>query len=65
MYRIKIDRSRCIGCLTCVTACVVSHETESTDAGADLLPPLRAAGVCIYLYDRSHEKEPKDRLCGV
>ena len=32
MYRIKIDRSKCIGCLTCVTACVVSHETESTDA---------------------------------
>ena len=32
MKRIKIDRSRCIGCLTCVTACVVSHETESGDA---------------------------------
>ena len=32
MYRIRIDRSRCIGCLTCVTACVVSHETESGDA---------------------------------
>ncbi len=28
MYRIKIDRSRCIGCLTCVTACVVSHESN-------------------------------------
>lgn len=26
MKRIKIDRSKCIGCLTCVTACVVSHE---------------------------------------
>ena len=32
MKRIKIDRSRCIGCLTCVTACVVSHQTESGDA---------------------------------
>ena len=32
MYRIRIDRERCIGCLTCVTACVVSHETESGDA---------------------------------
>jgi carbon-monoxide dehydrogenase iron sulfur subunit len=28
MERIKIDRSRCIGCLTCVTACVVSHESD-------------------------------------
>lgn len=28
MYRIKIDRKRCIGCLTCVTACVVSHESD-------------------------------------
>lgn len=28
MHRIKIDRSRCIGCLTCVTACVVSHESN-------------------------------------
>lgn len=27
MQRIKIDRSKCIGCLTCVTACVVSHES--------------------------------------
>lgn len=27
MQRIKIDRTRCIGCLTCVTACVVSHES--------------------------------------
>ena len=32
MYRIRIDRDRCIGCLTCVTACVVSHQTESGDA---------------------------------
>lgn len=26
MKRIKIDRSKCIGCLTCVTACMTSHE---------------------------------------
>ncbi len=25
MIRIKIDRDKCIGCLTCVTACSVSH----------------------------------------
>ena len=32
MKRIKIDRSKCIGCLTCVTACVVSHGSESGDS---------------------------------
>lgn len=32
MYRIKIDRNLCIGCLTCVTACVVTGETESGDS---------------------------------
>lgn len=26
MKRIKIDRSKCIGCLTCVTACIISHD---------------------------------------
>ena len=26
MKRIKIDRKKCIGCLTCVTACMVSHD---------------------------------------
>ncbi len=25
LKRIKIDRNRCIGCLTCTTACIVSH----------------------------------------
>lgn len=25
MKRIKIDRKKCIGCLTCVTGCTVSH----------------------------------------
>lgn len=28
MKRIHIDRSKCISCLTCVTACVVSHNGE-------------------------------------
>lgn len=28
MNRIKIDRSKCISCLTCVTACVVAHGGE-------------------------------------
>lgn len=27
MKRIRIDRKKCIGCLTCVTACIVSHES--------------------------------------
>lgn len=32
MKKIKINRDKCIGCLTCVTACVVSHESESSDS---------------------------------
>lgn len=32
MKRIRIDRSKCIGCLTCVTACIVSHNScDSND----------------------------------
>ncbi|MGL5417722.1 MAG: 4Fe-4S dicluster domain-containing protein [Clostridium sp.] len=30
MKRIKIDRNKCIGCLTCTSACIVSHDTEET-----------------------------------
>lgn len=30
MYRIKIDRSRCIGCLMCVTSCRISHDTDDS-----------------------------------
>ena len=30
MKRIKIDRSKCVGCLTCTTACIVSHNSEDS-----------------------------------
>lgn len=30
MKRIKIDRKKCVGCLTCTTACIVSHNSEDT-----------------------------------
>lgn len=30
MKRIKIDRKKCVGCLTCTTACIVSHESTET-----------------------------------
>lgn len=30
MKRIKIDRSKCVGCLTCTTACIVSHNSEES-----------------------------------
>ena len=30
MKRIKIDRKKCIGCLTCTTACIVSHGGHDT-----------------------------------
>lgn len=30
MKRIKIDRSKCVGCLTCTTACIVAHDSDDT-----------------------------------
>jgi len=30
LKRIKIDRDKCISCLTCVTACMVSHDGEDS-----------------------------------
>ncbi|MGL5312847.1 MAG: 4Fe-4S dicluster domain-containing protein [Peptostreptococcaceae bacterium] len=30
MRRIKIDRDKCVGCLTCTTACIVSHNSEDS-----------------------------------
>ncbi|MGL5614783.1 MAG: 4Fe-4S dicluster domain-containing protein [Sarcina sp.] len=30
MKRIKIDRSKCVGCLTCTSACIVSHDSSET-----------------------------------
>lgn len=30
MNRITIDRSKCIGCLTCVSACITSHEAPDS-----------------------------------
>ncbi|MGV8981216.1 4Fe-4S dicluster domain-containing protein [Clostridium sp.] len=28
MKRIKIDRTKCVGCLTCTTACIVAHDSR-------------------------------------
>ena len=30
MKRINIDRKKCVGCLTCTTACIVSHNSDET-----------------------------------
>lgn len=30
MKRINIDRKKCVGCLTCVTACMVSNESHDS-----------------------------------
>lgn len=45
MYRIKIDRSRCIGCLTCVTACVVSHESDDARNRVVIDSEIKAAPI--------------------
>jgi len=30
MKRIKIDRDKCISCLTCISACIVAHDGEDS-----------------------------------
>ena len=59
MYRIKIDRSRCIGCLTCVTACVVSH--ESCDARNRVV--IDSESKCAPIFCRHCEKPEKCASC--
>ncbi len=45
MYRIRIDRSKCIGCLTCVTACVVSHESDDARNRVVIDSEIKAAPI--------------------
>ncbi|WP_455541958.1 4Fe-4S dicluster domain-containing protein [Intestinibacter sp.] len=45
MYRIKIDRDRCIGCLTCVTACMVSHESLDARNRVTIDSEIKAAPI--------------------
>lgn len=52
MKRIKINRERCIGCLTCVTACVVSH--ESCDACNRVV--IDSQSKCTPIFCRNCER---------
>ena len=63
MYRIKIDRSRCIGCLTCVTACVVSHETESGDARNRVVIDSETRPAPIFCRHCNHPECMKCNMC--
>lgn len=53
MKRIKIDRSKCIGCLTCVTACSVAHSTDDTNCRITLNSEGRYAPIFCRHCDRA------------
>ena len=52
MKRIKIDRSKCIGCLTCVTACVVSHDSCDSRNRVTIDSKTKAAPIFCRHCDR-------------
>ncbi|MEG2291523.1 MAG: 4Fe-4S dicluster domain-containing protein [Clostridium sp.] len=52
MKRIKIDRSRCIGCLGCVTACTVSHNMDDTNCRITLNSEGRYSPIFCRHCDR-------------
>lgn len=52
LKRIKIDRSRCIGCLTCTTACIVSHNCVDNRSRITLSSDGRYAPIFCRHCDR-------------
>lgn len=75
MKRIEIDREKCIGCLTCVCACMVSHQEpdarnrvviDSKNKPAPIfLQALRQTGMYIYLHDGRYAEKHRKWACGV
>jgi len=53
MKRIKIDRRKCIGCLTCVTACIVSHESSDSRNRVTIDSKTKAAPIFCRHCDKS------------
>lgn len=52
MKRIKIDRSKCIGCLTCVTACMVAHESSDSRNRVTIDSKTKAAPIFCRHCDK-------------
>lgn len=52
MKRIKIDRKKCIGCLTCVTACIVSHESCDARNRVTIDSKIKAAPIFCRHCDK-------------
>ena len=52
MKRIKIDRDKCVGCLTCTTACIVSHDAEDTRSRITIYSNRKYAHIFCRHCDR-------------
>lgn len=52
MIRIKIDRKKCIGCLTCTTACIAAHDGHDTRNHITIDDKRRYAPIFCRMCDK-------------